>query len=99
MDKFRWDARSDCWHCRSVGCCIAVDVKIDMIKHCKDTKLDSMFSFSYQLPPFPRLHGHFVLFKFMAPIRVDFLVVVRFARRCTPLHIDGDIVAAQSIRS
>ena len=97
--KSHWDARSDCcWRCRcSAGCYIAANVRYKrrlLSSHvamgiscigCRNT---------YQLPPLPRLHGHFVFLKFMTPVRVDFLVVVRFARGRAALRIDRNVVAA-----
>jgi len=54
---------------------------------------------TYNLSPLPRLHGHFVFFKLVTPVRVDLLIIMRFAGRCTTLRIDRDVVAAERISS
>lgn len=52
---------------------------------------------TYDLSPFPGLHGHFVLFELVTPVRVDLLVVVRLAGRGAALRVHRDVVAAQRV--
>lgn len=47
----------------------------------------------------PRLHRRLVLLKLMAPVWVDFLVVVAFGRRRASVSIDSHIIRTQKRRS
>lgn len=76
--------------CRSAGTCIAAKEN-NFIIHPQTRYV----SCTHSLLPFPSLHRRFILLKFMAPIRVDLLVIVALRRGRASVSVDRDVIRAQ----
>lgn len=50
---------------------------------------------TYRLFSFPYFHCWFILFEFMTPVWINFLIFVTFRWWCTSMSIDGNIIWTQ----